>query len=214
MQLDLLTLLEPTAQDLLDEILSRGELRGPAHRERTVQAWRNAHQPYIVPTRFEHPWWLWEPCATAPGGRFTPADYDTWRDENPGIHVPTILSVDRRNAHHEEPTGSPEEHLWYRAACLGCDHEGEPRTDENDAVEDAHDHTHPWWRDLPIIDRPKGDSPAQQRRNFERVAAIYEQARPGCTTAPYPPIRTWRTKGMNRHHSSGILGGYDLGAIR
>ena len=213
-QLDLLTLLEPSPHDVLHEILARGELTGPANRERTVQAWRTAHQPYIVPSRFEHPWWLWELCCTAPGARLTPDEHDRWRVDNPGIHVPTILYVDRRNAHGEAPTRSNEEHLWYRAACLGCDNEGTPRTDENTAVEDAHDRSHPWWRDLPIIDRPRGESPAQQRRNRDRVAIIYEDARPGCTKVPYPPIRTWREPGLTRHHSSGLLGGFDLGALR
>jgi hypothetical protein len=215
MQLDLLALLEPTPQEILPDVLALGELPGPANRERTVAAWRAAHQPYIVPSRHQHPWWLWELHIIAPGARWTPDEHDQWRSENPGIHIPTVLSVDRRNAHDEEPTGSDEEHIWYRAACLGCDLEGTPFTDDNQAIEQAHDHTHPWWRDLPIVNRPKSDGTAsQQRRCRERVAAIYEQARPGCTADPYPPIRTWRDEGMTRHHSGNPLGGYDLGVLR
>ena len=40
----------------------------------------------------------------------------------------------------------------YRGACFGCGQLGPIRPDENEAAEDAHDHTHPGWRDLPVLD--------------------------------------------------------------
>jgi hypothetical protein len=216
MQLDLLALLEPTPDEILQDLLAPGELRGPANRERTVAAWRAAHGAYIVPSRRQHPWWLWELCTTAPGGHLTVDELAAWPTDNPGAHEPTILYVDRRNAHDEAPVDVDEEHLWYRAACLGCDFEGDPTTSENKATEDAHDHTHPWWRDLPLTKRLRYDaSPKARAAAVAKALAAAEQAVPGCTASGRPiPVRTVREPGGTRHHSSGLLGGYDLcGAV-
>ncbi|MFD9791301.1 DUF6349 family protein [Streptomyces sp. NPDC059070] len=39
----------------------------------------------------------------------------------------------------------------HRGACLACSWEGPDRTRRDEAIEDAHDHTHPKWRKLPIF---------------------------------------------------------------
>ncbi|MCK7627270.1 DUF6349 family protein [Streptomyces sp. RS10V-4] len=44
----------------------------------------------------------------------------------------------------------------YRGACLACAWEGPDQPKRDHAIEDAHDHTHPGWRTLPIFDRPPG----------------------------------------------------------
>lgn len=44
--------------------------------------------------------------------------------------------------------------LWlHRGACLACPWEGPDQRRRDAAIEDAHDHTHPEWRNLPILDR-------------------------------------------------------------
>ena len=53
---------------------------------------------------------------------------------------PTILTADTGNA------------LRYRGACLGCGHVVQAIRDrENQAVEDALEHTHPGWQDGPVL---------------------------------------------------------------
>jgi hypothetical protein len=42
----------------------------------------------------------------------------------------------------------PKWHQLYRGGCLGCDWEGDVRERPSDAVEDAHDHAWPGWRNL------------------------------------------------------------------
>ncbi|WP_438470872.1 DUF6349 family protein [Streptomyces asiaticus] len=42
----------------------------------------------------------------------------------------------------------------HRGACLACPWEGPDRPRRDEAIEDAHDHTHPGWRRLPIFRRP------------------------------------------------------------
>ena len=41
----------------------------------------------------------------------------------------------------------------HRGACSWCDWEGPTRTNETQAIEDAHDHAWPGWRDLPVLPR-------------------------------------------------------------
>ncbi|MEV0444987.1 DUF6349 family protein [Streptomyces spectabilis] len=41
----------------------------------------------------------------------------------------------------------------HRGACLACPWEGPDRPRRDAAIEDAHDHTHPEWRQLPILHR-------------------------------------------------------------
>ncbi|MGW1064331.1 DUF6349 family protein [Streptomyces aureus] len=43
----------------------------------------------------------------------------------------------------------------HRGACLACPWEGPDRRRRDEAIEDAHDHTHPGWRDLPIFERAR-----------------------------------------------------------
>lgn len=61
------------------------------------------------------------------------------------------------------------DHLEYRGACLGCgwvsDHTHRGAKAENLAVEDAHDHTHPGWRDIPVVGAPpSGDAPSAHNK--------------------------------------------------
>ena len=100
----------------------------------------------------------WSIAITAPGdGRFDDGEPLSGRWSRCS---PTVLSRDH---------WPRRPHLEYRGACLGCGWVS-PRTHllqaggENAAVEDAHDHTHPGWRDLPVVAAlPSIDSPTGQR---------------------------------------------------
>ncbi len=130
--------------------------------------------------------------------------------------LPTLLTADLRCEHHGEPCcclGG----LYYRGACLGCPWEGPVRDDENPAVEDAHDHTWPGWRDLPTVarrpDTGSGTSSARQRLTgwAKQVHAAY----PAGWLASGGPIRTLRQAMGTRHvpaHTG--FGGYDLAVLR
>lgn len=151
-------------------------------------------------------WLLWA-IAPAHPGRLIVNLHDL-----PRRCTPTVMSVDTRPDTRGDP--GPGE-LLYRGACLGrgCTWEGPIRLEENAAVEDAHDHALPWWRQLPVVEGPKVFQ-VKRRTEIDRIVAAYEAAVPGCTSHPMCPIRTWRARFAGRHHDGGLLGGYDLGEHR
>lgn len=117
-------------------------------------------------------------------------------------HRPTVLV---RRWDQPAPTNADETWAYlHRGACLGCPWEGLDRRRTDQAVEDAHDHTHPQWRSLPPL-------PERQGRHWLTHA-----------TRLYPenwfdnsgPIRTIRT-GIDKRHKPGGApgGGYDLGVV-
>lgn len=108
----------------------------------------------------------------------------------------------------------------WRGRCLGCGWRGPIRGrddgGENTAVEDAHDHTHPGWRDLPVID-PKlntgSDNPRAQSRAEARWADTAHAAVPAGWFAVGGPVRTRRQPPGARHVPGRAPGGgYDLAA--
>ncbi|MGO9955246.1 MAG: DUF6349 family protein [Solirubrobacteraceae bacterium] len=120
---------------------------------------------------------------------------------------PTVLCSDRWPA---------RPHLHYRGACLGCgwvsDHTHCDRGAENAAVEDAHDHTHPGWREIPVLgDPPSCETPSSYKRLaadwWRRWGALLPEGwldRGG-------PIRTSRRGVGSRHVPRRAPGGgYDL----
>ena len=148
---------------------------------------------------------VWSIPLTCPGSgmgeteRIRPGQWDRC--------TPTVLSSD----HWPEP-----EHLQYRGACLGCGWVAE-RTHrraggENAAVEDAHDHTHPGWRDIPVVGTPPSlETPARHARAVEQWRWLWESRLPDEWLARGGPIRTNRTPPGNRHVPGRAPGGgYDL----
>ena len=101
----------------------------------------------------------------------------------------------------------------YRGACLHCTWEGPLRDGENAAAEDAHDHTWPGWRELPLVPR-RPDTASNSRKSsaalrnwIARVNAAY----PAGWLESGGPIRTRRSTYGTRHvpnHTG--FGGYDL----
>jgi hypothetical protein len=104
--------------------------------------------------------------------------------------------------------------IVYRGACLGCGWAGrEHPDDQNAAVEDAHDHTLPSWRELPIVQRHHHDANAKTVEKWAHdVATAYAAYN---IDAQYAPgnggvIRTLRQPmGTRSHHVVG-LDYYDL----
>lgn len=100
--------------------------------------------------------------------------------------------------------------LVHRGVCRGCPWEGPQRGTIDAAIADALDHSHPGWRDLPVVESPPyNDGSKQGRRRQERwtekVAELYGDqelgtpiitARPGSGTRSVPGRSPW--------------GGYDI----
>ncbi|NEW72561.1 DUF6349 family protein [Streptomyces rhizosphaericus] len=114
-------------------------------------------------------------------------------------HRPTVLA---RSWGRPAPDGTVE--TWpylHRGACLGCTWEGPDRRRTDEAVEDAHDHSHDGWRDLPTLPERRG------RHWTTHATHLYPKGwfdRGG-------PVRTIRT-GIEKRHIPRAApgGGYDL----
>lgn len=103
-----------------------------------------------------------------------------------------------------------------RGACFGCGWLGPEREDSNTAVEDAHDHTHPGWRELPVLEMPR--LTYEPKKDDAALAAVLPQI-----VALYPadwpercgPVRAWRNPIATRHvWGRSPWGGYELAVAR
>jgi len=108
-------------------------------------------------------------------------------------------------------------HLEYRGACLGCGWVSSHTHligdgGENAAVEDAHDHTHPGWRQLQVVGGPPAaDAPADYQRQLDRWRQRWEPLLPAGWLDSGGPIRTHRTPPGGRHVPERAPGGgYDI----
>ncbi len=177
-------------EQLLDDHERAGDLWRTTRREEDRQAMRQT----------------WEIGITQPGNRWNQrADLSVWK-------VCTPTSLDRE-------TGDPAAHLEYRGACLGCgwvspDTHRIDQGGENAAVEDANDHSHPGWRQLPIVAPiPNADGVAQHVRAIARWREQWERLLPVGWLDSGGPIRTARGPGASRHVPCRAPGGgYDLAA--
>lgn len=103
--------------------------------------------------------------------------------------------------------------MLYRGACFGCGWHGDPHEwDKNAAVEDAHDHSWPGWRTLPVVPRCPDDV-KKRAKWLEMVRRLYTDAgvdmvrfMPGSGA----PILTERQAVGKRSHWSHEVGGYDI----
>jgi hypothetical protein len=147
----------------------------------------------------------WVPCISQIFNDYKPTDRC----------LPTLLTADLRCDHYRLDCACLGD-LLYRGACFGCRWEGPPRDRENRAVEDAHDHAWPGWRDLPIVPSPpEPGTSAKQRATTASWAAHVDDVYPADWLKTGGPIRTRRAPLGTRHvpHRTGF-GGYDLcGAI-
>ncbi len=117
------------------------------------------------------------------------------------VCAPTVLS--RRQA----------DQLEYLAACRGCDWTSSETTgDANQAVEDAHDHTHPGYRHLPAVELASGWRHESTAKRLDVIRAALARVYPaGWIEAGHAPMWTYRTPPASRHVPAGSLfGGYDL----
>lgn len=107
---------------------------------------------------------------------------------------PAVLTAELRCKHDSTQCHCVGD-LMVRAACTGCDWEGTVREDLSEAAEDAHDHSWPGWRALPVAPRPpeRGSHPKLQARLadwVENVDAFY----PTGWLEAGGPIRTDRSR--------------------
>jgi Family of unknown function (DUF6349) len=155
----------------------------------------------------------WEIGITQPG-----AEYGRRRplpDPENGCR-PTCLCRHRLPEPGEDYWGM-QDHLAYRGACLGCGWVADQehligQGGENAAVEDANDHTHPGWRELPVVKAPPSmESPTTYQRQINRWVQEWGRLLPDGWLERGGPIRTHRTPPGNRHVPGRAPGGgYDL----
>jgi hypothetical protein len=144
----------------------------------------------------------WEIGITAPG--------NAWCGERVDLSVwttctPTVLDRDLRVARGDR--------MDYRGACLGCGWVSDAlRDSENAAVERAHDHTHPGWRDLPVVGGPPSfDAPSAMPRLLKQWHERWAHLLSDGWLETGGPIRTHRPSPANRHVPGRAPGGgYDL----
>lgn len=157
----------------------------------------------------------WNIGLTQPGGRtrLDRAEGDPFRLEPEHGCQPTVLSA------HRDDEDDELGHLMYRGACLGCGWVSDRvhllwDGGENAAVEDAHDHTHPGWRDLPVVDRMPTDATGQKAQAaLDRKRAEVAAMHPDGWADRHGPTRTLRQPLGTRHAPRcGWFGGYDLSA--
>lgn len=124
----------------------------------------------------------------------------THPDTTTVVCAPTMLS----------PTG-PE--VSYRAACRACDWISTPLFEsENAAVEAAHDHSHPGFRDLPAVELPAGWRQNPDTKQIQAARTLLEgHYPPGWIAAGGAPSWSYRHPRATRHvPGGGLFGGYDL----
>jgi Family of unknown function (DUF6349) len=105
----------------------------------------------------------------------------------------------------------------YRGACFGCGWIGGSRRDCNLAVEDAHDHAHPGWRELPVVDMPRRTAdPRKDREQLARVATELVRLVPPGWPERCGPIRAWRDSPIASRHVPGYSpwGGGEMAVVR
>ncbi len=175
--------------------------RGFFARVAAAEAWSDEHGHFDC-LRRSHAW-----RAEIGGGR---------GDQPTEVCRPITLTADLRCDHYRAECSCVGE-LVYRGACLHCAWEGEIRDGHNRAVEDAHDHAWPGWRDLPCVPRrPEPGTSAKQKTGTTRWAETINNVYPDGWLESGGPIRTVRGRYGTRHvpdHTG--FGGYDLcGEIR
>jgi hypothetical protein len=148
-----------------------------------------------------------------------PGDRHLGKEATPQTRLctPTVLGCHWLPGEAEE-YWSMKDHLGYRGACLGCGWVSEQprrgRSAENLAVEDAHDHTHSGWREIPVLAiPPQLEAPASYARLVARWPEQWAHLLPEGWLERGGPIRTHRTAPGNRHVPHRAPGGgYDLAA--
>jgi hypothetical protein len=85
---------------------------------------------------------------------------------------------------------------------------------ENAAAEDANDHTHPGWRDLPVVERPpQNHGGAAHTTALAGWRKRWGPLLPAGWLERGGPIRTQRAQPATRHVPGGAPGGgYDMSA--
>lgn len=114
-------------------------------------------------------------------------------------HRPTILwkvlDADRRSC--------------YRGACLGCTWESDDHDTKNAAVESAHDHAFPGWRELPAV-LPAPKAAAYNEDTWDRWFAKVAPAYPAGWFDQGGPIVVLRSEATRHRPRQAPGGGFEL----
>lgn len=208
-QLSLTEAMEDQKRERPEPCLYDSPARGIAAREAEFAAWKEEHGRFGSAAR-SHAWHV----------------SITHRESPTSRCQPTALSADTRapdarygGARYPVPCECQQviDSLMYRGACTGCDWEGESRTGENPAAEDAHDHAWPGWRDLPTVPKVPEWTTLQskkERQARDRWLAIVIPVHPPGWLEAGGPIRTLRQPMGTRHVPFATpWGGYDMAVI-
>ena len=185
-----------TAPSIFGDVVARGFFA----RVRAAAAWDEQHG-HFDRLRRSHAW------REERGG----AGFGRGRIARSAVCRPASLIADLRCAHYDHDCSCVGD-LVYRGACLHCAWEGEARCDRNTAVEDAHDHAWPGWRDLPCVPRRPEPGPSKKhtdemQRRIEKVNTVYPEG----WLESGGPILTVRGQYGTRHVPAYTgFGGYDL----
>lgn len=185
---DPLTLLDVLAAQEGEATITRPPAPGVHARTAWAEAARAVHGRYLAPHLHLLPCLPWELASCA---------YHVDMDPRAGRRVRhtarctgTIMDVDVGPADWEAHGPSP---TLYRPACLSCVWEGDPSTDENEALAEACDHAWPGWRDLPPYTGPRFHAmrPDMVRKHLAGYAATVAGLMPRWLEdrAPLPTIR-------------------------
>ncbi len=159
----------------------------------------------------------WTIAITHPGGGLMDDEPPQRPDAKRGhLCTPTVLSCHWLPAEGED-YWTMQDHLGFRGACLTCGWVGPPRRDaraENLAVEDAHDHSHPGWREIPVLPAPPSmETPTSYKQLVARWYERWGHLLPEGWLDRGGPVRTARSASASRHVAGRAPGGgYDLAA--
>lgn len=111
-----------------------------------------------------------------------------------------------------EPSAAVRGGIQYRAQCPSCPRfQGPLREREDEAIEDAHDHAYPGWRELPALDPSVVLAGARAATRWMTWVAEATRAYPPGWFQRRGPVITYRSAGSTRHlPGQAPGGGYDM----
>jgi hypothetical protein len=160
----------------------------------------------------------WDIGLCAPGGRMGERSGDIEAHID-AIRTPfCAATVVQREAVDDAEEAARGGHLLYRGACLGCGwvsgvEHSIGAGGENAAVEDALDHSHAGWRELPVFPPLPAEGPGRDRRLADQRARLARLCPPGWAETGGPTKSARCPMGTRHVPERGWFGGYDLGVL-
>jgi hypothetical protein len=193
-----------------------------------VEAWRAEVVPRLFADRdcigYAQRVWAWEQWVETYGHfdsirishAWIPSMITRPRDEPPDHCQAASLHASLYCGHHRWEDETPCQCVGgtlHRGMCLYCDWEGPDRVSERKAIEDAHDHAWPGWRDLPVVPRwpEEGSGKKKGMARAAWWAKVHELYPPGWVEQGGPILTRRQTGSTGAHQGwSHPHGGWDL----